>query len=89
MPASSSAIAIEYGSSPVEHGRLSSAKASAGVGGQPFFVNEANERGKRRPVSEEPGLGYDDGLNQRLQLGAWMRERVPGTRAASSTLQAR
>ena len=76
-PASSSAIAIEYGSSPVEDGRLSRRSMAAPGGRQPCLPADAGERREGFAVAEEPGLGHDDRFDQRLQLGRRTRVHTP------------
>ena len=76
-PASSSAIAIEYGSSPVEHGRLRRRQDTVRVRRQPFLVRQASERRERVAVAEEPGLRHDDRFDQLLQFGVGRADAFP------------
>src|ERR1700686_1580443 len=77
-PASSSAIAIEYGSSPVEDGRLNRRNTpSAGARNQlswPMLASVANaSRSRKNQVSGTT----DDRFDQRLQLGPGRAHTVP------------
>ena len=68
MPASSSAIAIEYGSSPLEQGALSTRRTDSGLPARTTAPARSARPSNGSAVAKEPGFRNDDFVDERGPL---------------------